>query len=322
MECRICNSIISNNYYEVYDLMFGLGDKFAYIQCTKCDCLQIVDIPIDMSKYYPPTYYSFKSIKYNNALVAYLKKIRNSYAIFNEGLIGRCLYKLIPNETLRSWFYGINTTNKTRVIDVGCGSGSLLYELSRSGLVNLLGIDPYIKKDIVYNHNLIIRKQYIYEVEGDWDIIMFHHSFEHIPDPVETIENVSRLLSPGGLCLLRIPTVSSFAWEHYRENWVQIDAPRHFYLHSIKSIKMLAEKFNLDLEKVVYDSWSFQFWGSEQYIRGIPRKSEQSYGINRAKSIFSKADIKGFEENARKLNSESRGDQAAFYLRKRKDTVR
>jgi len=39
---------------------------------------------------------------------------------------------------------------------------------------------------------------------------------------------------PGGWCVIRIPTVSSFAWEHYREQWVQLDAPRHFFLHKVR----------------------------------------------------------------------------------------
>lgn len=57
---------------------------------------------------------------------------------------------------------------------------------------------------------------------------MFHHSFEHIADPFETLCSVRRLLS-SGTCLIRIPIVDSWAWENYGVNWIQIDAPRHFF---------------------------------------------------------------------------------------------
>ena len=118
--------------------------------------------------------------------------------------------------------------DETRILDVGCGPGKLLYNLSISNLKHLLGVDPYIQKDILYDKKLKILKGYIFEIEGQWDLIMFHHSFEHMPNPEETIKYASKLLSKQGVCLIRIPIVSSFAWNYYRENWIQLDAPRHF----------------------------------------------------------------------------------------------
>ena len=225
------------------------------------------------------------------------------------------IHSLFPNENIRNYCQYCNLTNDTHILDIGCGSGGLLYLFAEVGLNHLLGIDPFLEKDIVYDNGLKILKKSIHDVEGKWDLIMFHHSFEHIPDPTETLCKVAELLAKGGICLIRIPTVSSFAWENYKENWVQLDAPRHFFLHSLDSILRLAEKAFLKLEKVVFDSSSFQFWGSEQYKRDIPLKSEQSYGQNPNKSIFTKADIKKFEQEAKELNLKNQGDQAAFYLR-------
>ena len=50
------------------------------------------------------------------------------------------------------------------------------------------------------------------------------------------------LLNKDGVLLVRVPLSSSWAWEHYRENWVQLDAPRHLYLHSVKSMEVLARQ--------------------------------------------------------------------------------
>ena len=315
MECRICFNTINNEIYEVNEMMFGYRDKFTYFQCSRCGCLQITDIPMDISKYYPQNYYSFTHLtKINNPIKYLFKRLRNNYALFHKGVIGRVLNNKYPANFYLNNI--INLTYNSRIIDVGCGNGSFLYELSLSALNNLLGIDPYIDKDIIYSKKLKCLKKYITDVEEKCDIVMFHHAFEHISNPAETIKHVSKLLCKGGVCLLRIPTVSSYAWEHYRENWVQVEAPRHFFLHSIESIKRLAENANLNLERVIYDSSSFQFWGSEQCIKGIPFKSDNSYGVSPSKSIFSKSEISIFEQTARKLNLENRGDQAAFYLKK------
>lgn len=217
--------------------MFGYRDKFNYFQCSNCDCLQIADIPSNMSKYYPSNYYSFASIKKtSNPIINFIKKLRDNYAIFNKGMIGKLLYNKFPNIKLPN-LVNLYLTKKMRILDVGCGSGTLLYNIARTGFNHLLGVDPYIEKDIVYSSTLKILKKNIHEIGGKWDLIMFNHSFEHLPDPLETIEKVSSLLPIGGICLLRIPTVSSFAWEHYRENWVQLDAPRHFFCTPLKVSK-------------------------------------------------------------------------------------
>ena len=77
---------------------------------------------------------------------------------------------------------------------------------------------------------------------------------------------------------------------------------------------MLAENTKFKISEIVYDSDEFQFWGSQQYLKGIPLMAENSYGRNPAKSIFSQEEIKNFKEKAHKLNSDSRGDQAVVFL--------
>lgn len=149
---------------------------------------------------------------------------------------------------------------------------------------------------------------------GDEFLVMFHHCFENMSDPFEALVSVSRILSSNDICLIRIPVVSSYAWTKYGTNWVQLDAPRHFYLHSVKSMKLIVEKAGLKLKTVTYDSTALQFWGSEQYMRNIPLKSENSYGVKKEKSIFSISEIKEFQNKANELNINELGDQAAFYI--------
>lgn len=48
------------------EMMFGFGEEFAYFECSKCGCLQISEIPVDISKYYPSDYYSFSQNSTSN----------------------------------------------------------------------------------------------------------------------------------------------------------------------------------------------------------------------------------------------------------------
>lgn len=319
MKCRICNNPHENQVYQVREMMFGLRDVFTYFQCSRCGCLQIQGFPPDMSKYYPTGYSGFSLLPYEqfkNPIEHLVRTLRDSYAVLNKGTIGKFLFDIFPNGSLRS-LSRVGITKRSKILDVGCGSGFVLYSLKNLGFQNLLGIDPYISADVTYKNGLTILKKSIYELSGEWDLIMFHHSFEHVSDPLETLQFSSKRLAQNGVCLVRVPTVSSYAWEHYRTDWVQLDAPRHFFLHSVTSMELLASKVGLELEDVVYDSTEVQFWGSEQYMRGVPLESEESYKNNPLRSILSILDLRSFRKRAKQLNAQKRGDQAAFYLTKR-----
>jgi hypothetical protein len=152
---------------------------------------------------------------------------------------------------------------------------------------------------------------------GNWDLITYHHSFEHISAPLEELQKVRELLSETGKCIIRIPVVDSYAWEHYRTDWVQLDAPRHFFLYSLKSFTLLAEKAGLMVEKVEFDSTAFQFWGSEQYKKDIPLDSDRSYHVCQQTSVFTSKELREFKRRSIALNRDHAGDQVIFYLNKK-----
>jgi len=323
MRCRICANASENQSYHVKEMMFGLRDVFTYVQCASCGCLQLEQPPLDLETYYPKHYYSFRVRNERTAIrkiANRIRRLRDTYTLSKQGVLGRILVKIMPGDTsiipqLQS-LADTGVTKHSRILDVGCGSGLLDYSLRNMGFEHVFGIDSYIDDDIDYENGLTIAKRSLEEVKGDWDLIMFHHSFEHLPNPLETLREVSSLLTPGGVCMIRIPVVSSYAWEHYRTNWVQLDAPRHFFLHSVTSMRLLAAQAGLAVESVVYDSTEFQFWGSEQYMRDIPLQSADSYINGLSASIFARAQISAFQRRAHELNAQAQGDSAAFYLRK------
>ncbi len=199
--------------------------------------------------------------------------------------------------------------------------GNLLYSLKDLGFNKLLGVDPFIKGDIEHENGLKIVKRTLDEIDGKWDCIMMHHSLEHMPNPLSTFQDVATKLKDDGVCLIRIPTVSSWAWKEYGIHWFQLDAPRHFYLHSLKSMSILASKSGMQIDHVIYDSSAMQFWASEQYRRNISLFDKQSYKISVENSIFSSKQIKKFNSDSRELNEKNQGDQAVFYISKRINNI-
>jgi SAM-dependent methyltransferase len=291
--------------YQIKEMMYGLRESFTYFECLTCGCLQITTIPLDMSKYYPSDYYSFKTKK-ESSLYDVLLRSRDNYVLFHKGFFGKLINHWYSNPAL-SALSCIHLSKSSRILDVGCGAGQILQSLKQIGFNNLLGIDKYLAQDMVLN-GVELRRQELPQTAGEWDLIMFHHSFEHIPNQLETLGAAANCLADEGICLISIPTVSSYAWKHYRENWVQLDAPRHFYLHSLKSMSLIARKSGLCIAKIAYNSTAFQFWGSELYVKNIP--------LSTGARFFSKSALKEFNGKARELNALNQGDSAVFYLTK------
>jgi SAM-dependent methyltransferase len=192
-------------------------------------------------------------------------------------------------------------------LDVGCGSGTLLQRLARAGFQNLTGVDPFVKTSSISNGVKILKYE-INDLDGEFDLIMFHHSFEHVTDPSQALAATRRLLSKSGRCLIRVPTCSSFAWKHYGKNWVQLDAPRHIVIFSREGFAKLALLAGFDLNETIDDSSEFQFIGSEMYCRDIALMSQPF------ERMFSPKQIDEYRQKAAQLNSQCLGDQAAFII--------
>lgn len=315
-QCRICYHRKNQSLYQTREMFFGFRDTFQYFQCEQCECLQITEVPANIAHYYPSDYYSHDRLPTDqlNVLIGLAKDMKEQHGIegldfIKQVLIPANLLASIPSLCKTS--IGIDS----KILDVGCGEGMLLYILANIGFEHTLGIDPFIKGNLHYSNGLKVLKQAIFELEQTFDLIMFHHSFEHMEYPFQILEKVKQLLNPGGQCLLRIPICSSYAWEHYREDWVNLDPPRHFYLYSHKSLAILFEQSGFEIIQSDYDSTDFQFWGSEQYKQDIPLMAENSYFQYPDKANFTSQDILHFKSKASQLNREKRGDYLVLWLK-------
>lgn len=314
--CRICGNLDGNRLHLAREMMEGRRDRFPYVECGACGCVQIVQVPANLGDYYGEGYYS---------LAANLDEEFASERLREErGRSTRDLLELpkaeaerVAHADMRRPLWSLRRAGLhrgSRVLDVGCGAGRLLYLLRLAGWTELLGVDPFLPADLTYADGLTVLRRDLGGVSGTWEVIMFHHAFEHLPDPLGTLAEVKARLAPGGVCLLRLPVADSEAWRRYGVDWVQLDAPRHLFLHTRRSLDILAAEAGLAVRAVRHDSYELQFWGSEQYRRDIPLRSEQSYNWGRNPAVFTPAQMDAWRAESAALNREGRGDQAAFYL--------
>ncbi len=309
--CRLCLSDDVARTFKAREMMIGHRDWFAYHECGACRSVNLDDRLSDeaLGRYYGPGYYSFDPNR-ASALKRFLISQRDRAASGRFTPLGSLLALARPDAEM-TLMRSHGLARDASILDVGCGAGHLLDRLADVGYTNLLGIDPFIPGDTQSTGGVSILRRGIDEMDGRFDLVMFNHSLEHVESPRAVLADACRLLAPGGVCVVRIPTVSSAAWEEYGTDWVQFDAPRHVSLPSREGMRIAGEAAGMRLDRAVDDSSAFQFWASEQYRRDKPLSEPQIFT-----GMFSKAEIRGFTRRARALNAQSRGDQSAFVFRR------
>lgn len=309
--CRICGNGEGNEDVTLREMMFGLGEHFRYVHCGQCRCLQIAEIPTDMLRYYPDEYYSRELPPEATGASRWLRRLEGAIRLH----VSNRLFRAGRQRRIFEWLRATGASVHSSILDVGCGSGRLLQELREFGFRNLVGVDPFLSEGAEERSAVPLHRSELDALDGRFDLIMMHHSLEHAPDQQTMLRAVAERLTKNGWLLVRIPLIGGYAWRHYGADWLALDAPRHFYVHSEKSASLLLQQTGFAAPRVVYDSGSQQFWGSEQYRRGIPHRCATSYDVCPERSIFSREQILEYEQRSRELNRERDGDTACFYAR-------
>lgn len=312
--CPVCDTHHeSADSFTVKEMLYGTGTEFRYVLCNWCGCVFLAEVPSDIGKYYQGYYTGSKQYYRLGKLKKIFWRTRSRLAV--AGLFP--LIHIFSYNTMLHWAYLAKIKFNSPILDVGCGNGDILFEFSKHGFTNLTGIDPYPQgeKSSLFQWNFEKTDMPEFNTQQKFDLIMFNHSLEHVPDHESILKKCKSLLTDKGMVMIRIPIVNK-AFSDYRENWVQLDAPRHLLLHSLKSFRHLCDKAGYGVEKIFYDSTELQFMGSEQYKRGIPLYSEKSYKSVGSAGIFTSSEMESFRKKAKEYNKKGFGDQAVFFIRK------
>jgi SAM-dependent methyltransferase len=305
-DCVACGSVQTRGQHKVPEGMFRTGDSFVYRECGGCGSLQIDTVPADLGSHYDPDrYYSFAGpnrglrrrwLRHAPARAA----LRLNTEVYLRTGAGRG----------RSWAKRARIRPAHRILDIGCGQGENLLLLHLLGYRHLLGADPFLDASGEAAPGVPVLKATHKELQGRFDWVMMHHSFEHVADPHALLASVQGILADDGRVLIRMPVAGGWAWRNYGVNWVQLDAPRHLVLYTLDGFRRIAEERGFLLEDVCYDSGAFQFWGSE-----LVRSGEAHAGGPGDR--FTSRQLAAWAAEALRLNRALDGDQASFVLRRK-----
>lgn len=130
-----------------------------------------------------------------------------------------------------------------KALDIGCGSGAYLLLLKNMGW-NVVGAD--ISDNVaseVREAGIPILTGELKRLKletGSFDLIAMWHALEHLPSPLETLQEIHRLLADKGTLFIEVPNSASLVTKVFGSDWFAWDLPRHLYHFSPVSLsKML-----------------------------------------------------------------------------------
>lgn len=208
--CDICKQDHSRLVYKVQDTNYGCPGTFVLVQCTRCGLVyqNPRPTPAEISAYYPvEQYHPFKALREKKAARPGSLHARRAHLLTAKIEAGQ-------------------------VLDVGCGSGLFLLAMRRLNW-QCKGVEPnraaaQYACDVL---RLPVQTGDIFSVDAAaaFDLITFWDVLEHTHSPRATLNHARNILSPSGYLALNVPNWGSLERRVFREKWIAVDAPRHLY---------------------------------------------------------------------------------------------
>jgi SAM-dependent methyltransferase len=133
-----------------------------------------------------------------------------------------------------------------RLLDIGCGSGWFLESAGEFFRCEGVEFGDALRQWTKRQYGFRIYKT-AEEASGPFDVITAFDVIEHVPDPVETLKQVARLLRPGGIGLIYTPNFDSLAFLAVQEQNNLICPPQHLFYFNRSSFLKCCELAGLEL---------------------------------------------------------------------------
>ncbi len=327
--CKFCGGSRVSEAFVAREMMYGTRERFTYQKCSECGSLQIDEVPADLGRHYrADEYSSWLDIPDHIRRVPtrgrqLLMGWRAEAVLYGRNFAGQMLRRVFgePDDNPMyafdwEWLRRCGLGLRDRILDFGCGTGNLLFYLRANGFHDLHGYDRFAASQC-REPGLVIHSEDPRDLDRTFRFAMANHVLEHIPEPATVLQRLFDAISDDGSVLIRVPIASSWAFEEYGADWVQLDAPRHVAIPSEQGMHDLAERLGFKVEYTRFDSGLMQFMGSESYRADVP--------MFRDRTSESEPEAPSFDDEwrarmlrfAAELNAKHRGDQAGFILKRR-----
>ena len=274
INCNICNS-------KDYKLLYT-KNGWNIVKCRTCGLVYVNPQPTneELREFYASKYdYDYQT-----------ENEERLFKIARKTLA--CLEKILHNDT-------------GNLLEIGCGRGYFLKIAKEQGW-NVTGVEisedasDFAKSKL--NLNVVSGELLDAKFpDKEFDVVIMRHSLEHVSNPSEVLDEISRILGRGG-GLLRItgPHIYIIASKLCGKAWEWLSPPAHLYFFSPSTLKQILQKYGFgilqintqrgDAKNIFFMMFISFFYtlGLYEYVRKKIIKNNQMKQHNNVRAINTK----------------------------------
>lgn len=234
----------------------AMEDCWRMVRCGECGSLYLNPRPDKDSL--PAAYATYYTHQPEEHVVAgdsttLQTRLINGYLNWRFGMsrqpaapLGALLFLGIPPLRQKLDVYGRNIPrsmcrHETRLLDVGCGSGTFLLRAREMG-IQAMGCEPDPRAvETCRAQGLDVLAGDIFASglnETRFDLITVNHVIEHVYEPIALLQRALHLLRPGGILWLGLPNPGALGLALFGQGWKGLHPPFHL---TIPTQRLLAE---------------------------------------------------------------------------------
>ncbi|MFH1772352.1 MAG: class I SAM-dependent methyltransferase [Candidatus Omnitrophota bacterium] len=269
--CQLCQS---GNFRAIYT-GHAPGYNYRIVRCLKCGVVFMNPRPDSESNInlYQEGYYHFDPC---------VDKDHIKQAVFHQNLIAKHI-------------------SRGTILDIGCDKGFFL-ELCKQAGMDVHGIDVSKQAcDFSRKKSLNVRCARAEQTGFDnsyFDAVTLWQTIEHVRVPAAVLNEINRILKPGGLIFIETPNINSIFYKFYRRFWLGFNHFHMFYF-SPKTIIDFLEPAGFTITGINTHTASIfskdglwirglktpvlrlvKFLGFEKVIRNIFPKKQPNHKVN------------------------------------------
>jgi len=158
------------------------------------------------------------------------------------------------------------------LLDYGCGNGEFV-DYAREKNANASGIEP----------NYPSASPYVRTSVNDlppgarYDLITLWHVLEHMERPEDELRALAGRLTDKGHIFISVPNFSSWEACVGKSRWFHLDAPRHIYHYTPRSLGLVVGKSGLRLKTLSFSFGFYSVFGMFQTLLNLSGETNFLY---------------------------------------------
>jgi 2-polyprenyl-3-methyl-5-hydroxy-6-metoxy-1,4-benzoquinol methylase len=257
--CIQCGGKLIPTEQHLHDTRFGIDYECGAAICTACGLEQIFPVPGDEDlKQYYENFYNFKgsdTSKYERLRQSFLFSPFYRFWMAVDGDVSFFSY-----------------SGKGRLLDVGCNEGRGLTFYCKNGFcVEGLELNRVAAKS-ARSRGFVVHEGILdsFEPNSQYNVVVLSNVLEHSLNPAAMLEDISRILAPGGLVWISCPNSRSWLRKLFGAYWINWHVPFHISHFSAVTLRALLEKHGFTIESAHDETPAL--WVAYSIIAGLCSK--------------------------------------------------